>query len=46
MFFSQLAEEDCLACLRNSAVNSWASLDLRPTLLKGRTDTDDVEREE
>lgn len=27
-------------------MNSWASLDLRPTLLKGLTDTDDEEREE
>lgn len=32
--------------MRYSAVNSWASLDLRPTLLKGLTDTDDEEREE
>lgn len=47
VFFSKLAEEDCFACLRNSAVNSLASLDLRPTLLKGFIDTgEDVEREE
>lgn len=45
-FFPLLAEDDCLVCLRNSAVNSWASLDLRPTLLKGLTDTDEEEREE
>lgn len=40
------AEEDCFACLRNSAENSLASLDLRPTLLKGLTEAEDVEREE
>lgn len=46
MSFSRLEEKDCFACLRNSAVNSWASLDLRPTLLKGLVETDDEEREE
>lgn len=46
VFFFQLEEADCFVCLSNSAVNSWASLDLRPTLLKGLTDTDDEEREE
>lgn len=46
VFFSQVAEESCFVCLRNSAVNSWASLDLLPTLLKGLTETDAEEREE
>lgn len=46
VFFSQDAEVACLVCLRNSAVNSWASLDLRPTLLKGLTETEAEEREE
>lgn len=41
-----MAVEACFACLSNSAVNSWASLDLRPTLLKGLTETEDEEREE
>lgn len=43
---SLLADEVCLVCLRSSALNSLASLDLRPTLLKGLTDAEDVEREE
>lgn len=43
--FSQVAEKACLVCLSNSALNSWASLDRRPTLLKGLTYVEDVERE-
>lgn len=42
----EVLEEFCLACLSISAVNSWASLDFLPTLLKGLTDTDEEEREE
>lgn len=43
--FSQLAW-DCFVCLCISAVNSWASLDLRPTLLKGFAETEGEVREE
>ena len=47
VFFSRLEEAICLACLRNSAVKSWASLDLLPTLAKGRTVAfEEEEREE
>lgn len=38
-------EGDFSFCLSNSALNSFASLDLRPTLLKGLTETEE-EREE
>lgn len=44
-FLSLLAEEN-FACFWNSAINSWVSLDFRPTLLKGFVGTDDEEREE
>lgn len=46
VFLSQVAEEISFACFSNSAVNSWVSLDLRPTLLNGLADTDEDEREE
>lgn len=42
----KLEEEFCFCCLRNSAVNSCVSLDLRPTLLKGLDGTEEEEREE
>lgn len=45
VFFSQVPEV-IFSCFSNSAVNSWASLDLRPTLLKGLADTDEGERVE
>lgn len=43
VFLSQLAGAGCLACLRNSAWNSWVSLDRLPTLAKGRTETEERE---
>lgn len=44
MFFSQLEEDDACFVCPSSSVYSWANLDLRPTLLKGFTDTEE-ERE-
>lgn len=46
VFFSRVTDESCFVRLRNSAVNSWASLDFLPTLLKGLTEAEAVEREE